>query len=154
MPPLYEAPRALDFIVSEANGWRSREKVTMRTPLVAATAVIYMPGSLLYPEGAMTGPPAVLTGNYLAVTTVNELDYANAILMYPTDTRAGLTEVAVIMRDAEVNEAYLLYAFALAGGAVFSPAQIVQANAALLNNRILVRTAVLAESIVAPSPGP
>jgi hypothetical protein len=154
MPPINEAPRALDFIVSEANGWRSREKVTMRTPLVPATGIVYMPGTLLYPEGAMTGPPAVLTGNYLAVTAATEIDFANAILMYATDTRPGLVEVATIMRDAEVNEAYLLYTFALTGGADFSAAQILLANAALLNNRILVRHAVLAESIIAPPPGP
>jgi hypothetical protein len=151
MPPINEAPRALDFIVSEANGWRSREKVTMRAPLALPTAIVYMPGTLLYPEGA----GAALTGLYLAVTVAAEIQFANSVLMYATDTRPGPTEVATIMRDAEVNEALLLFHFALTGGAAFTPAQILEAKAALLNNRILVRSAVFAEQMVAPyPPGP
>jgi hypothetical protein len=153
MPPISEAPRALDFIVSEANGWRSREKVTLRLPLAPATAIPLLPGTLLYAEGSELGTP-VLTGFYLPVTLPGEIPFINSILMYPTDHRGGPVETASIMRDAEVNEAYLQYLFAITAGAEFTPVQIAQANAALLNNGIIVRSAVLAQSMVAPPPAP
>jgi hypothetical protein len=58
------------------------------------------------------------------------------------------------MRQAEVNSAYLLYEFASAGGAIFTQPQIDAVQAALLNNTIIVRPGIHAQSIVAPPPGP
>jgi head decoration protein D len=145
MPPIQEAPRALDFIVSEANGWRSREKAVLSQQI---DAVVLMPGTLLIPEADYTDPanPVNFTGNHIPATALL-VDFTNAILCYPADTRAGDVEAAVIIRDAEVNSAYLLYNESTVAGLPIPPDQ---ANAALSNNGIIVRAGVLAQSLVAP----
>jgi hypothetical protein len=159
MPPIDQLPRALDFIVSEANGYRSREKVVLLQSPTPDTAIILQPGTLLYAQGAELATP-VLTGYYLPVTAAgiagppSQINAISAILMYPTDTRDGDVEVAVIQRDAEVNDAYLLYGLSLIGGAAFDPDEVIAARAALLNNRIIVRPGVFAQSMVAPPPAP
>ena len=156
MPPIQEQPRALDFVFSEANGWRSRERVVIRTPLVAGTAIPLVPGTLLYPELNATDQP---TGFYLPVTVLgldpaDEIPRVTCILGYWTDNRDGPVEATVIMRQAEVNSGYLIYALSTTAGTDFTQNQIDVANAALLNNGIIVRQGVLAESLVAPRPLP
>jgi hypothetical protein len=156
MPPLQEAPRALDFLFSEANGGRSRERVVI-AGTVLPTAVPLMPGTLLYPIGAQLDPPVLDTlGRYAPVTAsglvvgTSQILAVNCILGYVTDNRDGDVEAMVFMRDIEFNDAYIMYALALTGGAAFTQAEINAANASLRNNGIIARTGVLSSSLVNP----
>jgi hypothetical protein len=151
MPPILEPPRALEFIYSEANGYRSREKVVIKQPVGAANQVALWPGTLLYPElDPASVPPNQPTGLHLPVIAGGEIDNVNAILMYPVDPRAGNVEAAAFVRDGEVNDAYLVYAFATTAGTAFTPAQVTDAVAALLNMNVIVRLGVLAEALANP----
>jgi head decoration protein D len=108
-----------DFLVSEANLYRSREVITI-------------------PEGADgLSPGALLTMAGASATAAN----AEAVLMYPTDPTRGPVQAVVIARDAEVNDAYLLYGD-LDRAAV---------NASLAKHGIIVRPGVLSQSIVSPA---
>jgi Bacteriophage lambda head decoration protein D len=159
MPPLDQAPKALDFIYSEANGWRSREKGVIAAPLVAGTAVPYLPGTFLWRD--LTGPPVggapptnANYGKYYAVTLAAQIPQIAGLLMYPTDSRDGDVEAAVFVRDGEVNDAYLIYAFALQGGVEFSAQEIFDANAQIELNNVRVRQGVLSSSVVVPPIAP
>jgi Bacteriophage lambda head decoration protein D len=160
MPTIQEPPRALDFIFSEANGWRSRHTVRL---LGNPAAIVYMPGTLLYPQGAeLTNP--LPTGLYLPITVAPPAgggatptppyQLATAILMYPADVRDGDVEAAVIIRDAEVNDAFLLYYEQTAAELAFTDVQRAEINAGLRMNGIIVRAGVLKESLVAPPVAP
>lgn len=152
MPPIQEPPRALEFLFSEANGYRSREKVVIAGPGVvgslppAATRIPLLPGTLLYPM-LVAGAP---NGYHLPVTIGTQSSDVNAILMYPVDARDGDVEAAVIIRDAEVNDAYLLYAIATTAGTPFTQAEIDAANGALRANSVIVRLGVLAQALANP----
>jgi head decoration protein D len=147
MPPIDERPRALDFIVSEANGHRSREAVVLTGD---ANAAVLMPGALLMPD-----PLPANIGNFIPATGAGATaGNVSAILMYPADIRDGPVEVAIIIRQAEVNAGYLLYYDHDAAGAIWTPAQIASANASLNDNTVIVRRGIPAESLVAPVPFP
>jgi Bacteriophage lambda head decoration protein D len=160
MPPLDQAPKALDFIYSEANGWRSREKGVIGEPLAPATAVPYLPGTFLWRD--LTGPPPTPGappvnpnfGKYYPVTLAAHMNQISAILMYPTDTRDGDVEAAIFVRDGEVNDGYLIYAYAIQGGAEFAQADIDTANAQMGLNDVIVRQGVLSSSVVTPPIAP
>jgi Bacteriophage lambda head decoration protein D len=164
MPPLQEPPKALDFVFSEANGYRSREKVIIDGSATAlplpATRIPLVPGTFLYPQFAAGVP----TGKYLPVSVPgtgtppdpanpgsgSEVFRVNSVLLYPVDARAGDVEVAVIRRDAELNDAYLIWALANTAGTPFTPAEENAIRAALLLNGIIIRQGVLAESLANP----
>jgi hypothetical protein len=163
MPPITEPPRALEFIFSEANGYRSREKVVIGQPAAGALSVPLLPGTLLYPEMDAQSPPEP-TGVHLPVTQLgftpgdgltpgtlgDQATRVNAILMYPVDPRAGQVEAAAFVRDGEVNDAYLLYAIATTVGTPFTDDEILAATAALRNNGVIVRLGVLEEALANP----
>jgi hypothetical protein len=111
--------RVANFLVSEANLYRSREIIT-----IPEGADWLSPGALLTMAGA-----SAAAGNVAA------------ILMYPTDPTRGPVQAVVIARDAEVNDAYLLY-----GG--LDRAAV---NASLAEHGIIVRPGVLSQSIVSPA---
>jgi Bacteriophage lambda head decoration protein D len=162
MASLAQAPRALDFIYSEANGWRSREKGVIGVPLVAATGLPYMPGTLLWLATDAADAGAANVGKYYPVTVrgaatpipADQVSRVSAILGYAVDTRDGDVEAMILKRDAEVNDAYLLYAFATTGGLAFTPEEVAAVNAALLDMNIITRLGVLQSSLVAPPIAP
>jgi hypothetical protein len=161
MVMLYEAPRPLDFLFSEASGGRSRENAVIGQSLPAATAIPLPAGTLLFPEGANLGTP-LLTGKLLPVTVAgitgatSQINAVTAILMYPTDARDGDVRASVIQRDAEVVDALLQFNLAVANGDAFDEDEIAAAIAALLANGIIVRRGVLPDSVpyppIEPSP--
>jgi Bacteriophage lambda head decoration protein D len=110
-----------DFLISEANLYRSRDTLN-----VTRGALALEPGTLLTAAG---GTPAG-TGNDVG-----------AILMQAVPAGAGAMRAVCIVRDAEVNDAYLKYG-TLPTNAV---------NNALATARIFVRPGVLAQSIATPA---
>jgi hypothetical protein len=123
-PPLVQEAAAFDadFLISEANLYRSRETIT-----VPQGAAILRPGTLLTLAGA-------------SATAAN----ADGLLMFAVDPRRGPVRGVLVARDAEVRDANILYG-ALDRAAV---------NARLATRNILVRAAVLVDSIVTPSNAP
>ncbi|MCD6706839.1 MAG: head decoration protein [Thiobacillus sp.] len=93
---LTETLHAGEFIVSEANGTRSREEVT-----VAAAAAALPAGQVL---GKITA-----SGLYVAYSNVavDGSEVAAAILYAPLADSAADQKAAVIVRDAEVDESLL-----------------------------------------------
>ncbi|WP_339799658.1 head decoration protein [uncultured Marinobacter sp.] len=89
-----ETVRAGEFLVSEANGSRSRESVTL-------TGGPYLPGQVL---GVVTA-----SGKYTAYASgaSNGTETAVAVLYGPADGSAADVSAVVIARDAEVSEALL-----------------------------------------------
>jgi hypothetical protein len=108
-----------DAVVSEANGYRSREVLN-----VTLAATPKEPGTLLTAEG--DAPEAGTVG---------------AILIRSLPAGDGTARGLCLVRDAEVNDAYLLYGGLAAG----------EVNDALKALGIIVRPGVLAQSIVTPS---
>lgn len=108
-----------DFLVSEANLYRSREVITIPQG----------------PDPLLVGSLVTLAG---AVATAGNAD---AILMYPVDPRSGPVRVTAVVRDAEVNDAYLVYG-TLDQAAV---------NERLATHNIIVRPGVMAQSIITPA---
>lgn len=86
--------RAGEFLVSEANGNRSRESVTL-------TGGPYLPGQVL---GKVTA-----SGKYTAYSSgaSNGTQTAAAVLYGAADGSGADVSAAVIARDAEVSEALL-----------------------------------------------
>ena len=127
-----EAKWVADFIISEAEGSRSRDVVT-----IPQGDALVLPGTLLDASGAPAGAAAEA-----AAILVGQADNN------PLDPRAGPVRAVAIARDAEVNDAYLVYG-EMARDAV---------NQALAEHGIIVREGVLPQSIVtppyAPGPGP
>jgi Bacteriophage lambda head decoration protein D len=114
-----EEKRVADFLVSEANLYRSREVIT-----IPEGETVLSPGALL----TMAGVPGA-AGN------------VDAILMYPVDPRRGPVQATVIVRDAEVNDAYLIY----------GDLEREAVNTGLAEHGIIVRPGVLSQSIVTPA---
>ena len=86
------------FLMTEANGQRSRENITL-----ASGAGIVAPGSVL---GRVTA-----TGKYV-VSAVGATDGSQtpaAINIYGADASAEVASVSAIVRDAEVNGRCLVY---------------------------------------------
>ena len=86
-PPISEMPAALGFLLSEANWQRSREKMT------APQGTVLLPGDFV----TETGTKATAAGSVAAISA------------YAYDASQGPVDIAVIARDAEVTDAYLLY---------------------------------------------
>ncbi|TIX63750.1 MAG: head decoration protein [Mesorhizobium sp.] len=97
MTALTEARHAASFILSEANGHRSRENGTLDTGNLAAGTVLQFSGSKLIAFDAAT-----ITDGSLAVE-------AAGILIAAADATDADVEVAYIARDAEVNLGLLTY---------------------------------------------
>jgi hypothetical protein len=98
MTTFTEAAHAAEFILSEANGQRSRENGTLLTGLdLAAGTVVMDNGSgklIVYTAGTVTDGGA---------------DEAAGILLYPCDSTDGDLAVSYLARDAEVNLKLLTY---------------------------------------------
>lgn len=92
MAVLTEARHAGEFILSEANGMRSRDNVLLKQ------------GNGLLPAGMLL---AIDTGKYVPAAAAAT---AVAVLIYPTDTTDADVKAAAIVRDAEVNGKVLSYA--------------------------------------------
>jgi head decoration protein D len=86
-----EGPRPLDMIVSEAQGSRSRDAVTITGD------ELLPPGTLLSGEVGGDFAPAGGAGD------------VSAILLYWADPRETPASATVLTRDCEVNDAYLVY---------------------------------------------
>lgn len=95
-----EPARALDFLVSEANGHRSRDQVTL-----AASQGALVPGTVLAQLSA--------GGNYVVydnTASSTGAEVAKAILCYPAADSGSTQKVTVISNDAEVQGALLNWA--------------------------------------------
>lgn len=101
-----EAAHTAEFILSEANGHRSRATGTLQSgENLAAGTVLQLSGTKLV---AFTGETN---------TSGDLLVEAEGILLAATDATSGDTAVAYIARDAEVNLKLLTYpAESTAGG--------------------------------------
>lgn len=99
MTSITENPHAGGFILSEANGKRSRENVTIVQGEGALPA-----GTVL---GKITG-----SGKYRAYDNngTDGSETAAAILIHPVDATDADVDAAVIARDAEVNQHELVWA--------------------------------------------
>jgi len=89
-----ETQHTAGFIVSEANGNRSRKKVTL---LAAETTGNLVAGTVI---GEMSAPNA---GTYGAYDNSNPAA-VDGILVESVDASASDVEATIIVRDAEVNE--------------------------------------------------
>lgn len=92
MTVLTEPRHPGEFLMSEANGQRSRETIT-----VASGAGVIAPGSVL---GQITA-----SGKYLAsaIGAVDGSQTAAAVSLYGCDATSTDQKIAAITRDAEVN---------------------------------------------------
>lgn len=101
MTTFTENAHAAEFILSEANGQRSRENVTLRGGYTGAGVI--KAGTVL---GKITSggkyDPSPASGGDGSQTGV-------AILIYETDVTDGDVVVSIIRRDAEVNGGCLTY---------------------------------------------
>jgi hypothetical protein len=138
MPPIDERKRALDFLISEANGWRSRVSGLVRQAanspaLQAGTLLVFVPQVGAVPDHWI--PATNLTGGT-----------ATGILMYPMIANPGAiadSEAAIIVRDCEVAEPYLEWA-------TWTDAERAAAAASLSLNHVIVRKGVLRDQVVMP----
>lgn len=124
MPNLYtEGRHPGEFLLSEAQGERSREAVT-----VASGAGIIAPGTVL---GRVTATgffvPSPATGADGSQTAV-------AVALYGCDATTSAQRIAVIQRDAEVRADALVYAASVNDG----PTRAAKATQ-LAANGIIVR---------------
>lgn len=105
MTVLIESRHPGEFLLSEANGQRSREEIT-----IAAGSGVIAPGALLgrYTSGTNIGKYA------LAPATAADPDVGHhvaiAVALCGCDTTTSDRTIAVIHRDAEVNGHGLSYA--------------------------------------------
>jgi hypothetical protein len=123
MTALVEARHPGEFILSEANGQRSREAIT-----IASGAGIIAAGTVL---GKVTAG-----GKYI-VSAVGATDGSQtpaAINIYGTDASTADAEVSAIVRDAEVNGKCLTY-----HADRDEPAEKAAANTALATLGVIVR---------------
>lgn len=86
-----EGPFPLDFIAREASGSRSRDAITVE-------------GDELLPPGTLLS--GAIGGAFRQATSAGE---CTAILLYWADPREGPVAVSALTRDAEINDAYLVY---------------------------------------------
>lgn len=102
MTALTEARHAAEFIISEANGHRSRANVT----ILGGSG-----GAGVLPAGTVLGK-LTSGGKYVAspATGSNGSQTAFAVLINAVDASDGDVEAAVIARDAEVNGKLLSFA--------------------------------------------
>ena len=123
MSVLVETRHPGEFILSEANGQRSRETIT-----IASGAGIIAAGTVL---GKVTA-----SGKYIAsaVGASDGSEVPAAINIYGADATASDVTVSAIVRDAEVNGKCLTW-----HADRDQPAEKAAANAALANLGVIVR---------------
>jgi len=99
MPELVMGPRDEAFLITEANGFRSRDTITLKQSVSP-----YLPGSVV----------ALVTGKYELATATN-LDDGDeglagdlAIVARYTDATLGDADAAAITADAEVKDSELV----------------------------------------------
>jgi hypothetical protein len=97
MAVITETARVLEGILSEANGYRSREAVTVAS------------GQNL-PAGAVLGM-VTATGEYAEhdPAATDGTETAAAILLYPTDASAAAVVATALVRDCEVTATALAW---------------------------------------------
>lgn len=101
MTTFTEGRHAAEFVLSEAEGTRSRENVTLHGGFTGATTL---------KAGTVLGK--ITSGGKYAASAASGSDgsqTAIAVLLYPADISAGDVAAAVIARDAEVNGDCLEY---------------------------------------------
>ena len=123
MTVLLEARHPGEFLMTEANGQRSRETIT-----IATGAGVIAPGTVL---GKVTA-----SGKYVAsaVGASDGSQNPTAIPIYGADATSADVDVAAIVRDAEVNGHCLVY-----HADRDQPAEKAAANVALAALGIIVR---------------
>lgn len=101
MPTFNEPVRALEFLISEANGARSRDQVTLTASqgdLAAGTVLARVTATgnyVQYDDDANAGTPGA--------------GVALAVLAYPAPNSASTQAITVISRDAEVDGSMLVW---------------------------------------------
>lgn len=97
MTTFTETPHAGAFIISEANGTRSRTTATLESgqDLLAGTVLGIVSGSGKYTQFDQDG--------------ADGSESAAGILVYPIDATSADTACAAIIRDAEVDAAQLTW---------------------------------------------
>src|SRR5690349_1117908 len=101
MTTFTEGRHAAEFVLSEAEGTRSRDTVTLHGGFTGATTL---------KAGTVLGK--ITSGGKYAASPASGSDgsqTAVAVLIYPADISAGDVHAAVISRDAEVNGDCLEY---------------------------------------------
>ena len=101
MTTFTEGRHAAEFVLSEAEGTRSRDTVTLHGGFT---------GAGLLKAGTVLGK--ITSGSKYAASPASGSDgsqTAIAVLIYPADISAGDVQAAVISRDAEVNGDCLEY---------------------------------------------
>ena len=123
MTVLLETRHPGEFLMTEANGQRSRETIT-----IASGAGVIAPGTVL---GKVTA-----SGKYVAsaVGASDGSQNPSAITIYGADATSADVDVAAIVRDAEVNGHCLVY-----HADRDQPAEKAAANVALTAIGIIVR---------------
>ena len=123
MTVLVETRHPGEFILSEANGQRSRETIT-----IAGGAGVIASGTVL---GRVTA-----SGKYVAsaVGTSDGSQLPAAIAIYGADASSADATVSAIVRDAEVNGKCLTY-----HADRDQPAEKTAANVSLANLGVIVR---------------
>jgi biotin carboxyl carrier protein len=96
--PLTETPHSAEFILSEGNGYVSRDNCT-----IAAGDSVKVGQTVKITTAATLTAPAVVTGN---VTTDTASD---GIAIYAVPVTGAAAQVAVLTRNAEVNANLLYY---------------------------------------------
>lgn len=90
-----------EFLMSEANGWRSRGKA-----VIASGTGVFEPGTIV---GIITASKKYTTSPNAEVEGVEGAEVAKGITLYGGDATSADVEVAIINLDAEVNAAKLVY---------------------------------------------
>jgi len=126
MAILTEGTRDMEFLVSEANDWRSRDEVTVTVP----ANTTFDAGTVM---GKLTASGKFVRHNAaLATGAENETAVLGFNVVNSTGSAADYT-ATVVARDAEVNGSDLTYEAGADG------AQIITSNAALAALGIIVR---------------
>jgi len=126
MAILTEGPLKAEFMLSEANDWRSRDEVTVTVP----ASTTFAAGSVL---GKLTASGKFVRHNAaLSTGAEDESAILFANIVNETESAADFTATAIV-RDAEVTGDDLTYEAGADG------AQIITSNAALAALGIIVR---------------
>lgn len=96
-----EGKRATEGVLSEANGMRSRDEVT-----IASGAGVIAPMTVL---GKITASGKFIPSPAAEVSGSEGAEVAVAVNLYGVDATSSDVRVAVIARDAELNGNYLTY---------------------------------------------
>jgi hypothetical protein len=97
-PVLTELPHSVEFVLSEANGYLSRDTGTLADP-----------GSVKVGQTLKITTPATATAPAVFGPNVTTDVAADGIAMYATTTNGANVNIAVLTRNAEVNGKLLYY---------------------------------------------